>query len=81
MPFETNVFINCPFDDEFKRLLKPLLFSLIYFNLEPKISQTESSANVRINQIKQHIRNNFMMICQKLLSVKVLRILKLKICP
>lgn len=66
MPFETNVFINCPFDDEFKRLLKPLLFSLLYFNLEPKISQTESSANVRINQIKQHIRNNFMMICQKL---------------
>jgi hypothetical protein len=58
MPFETNVFINCPFDDEFKTLLKPLLFSLIYFKLEPKISQTESSANVRVNQIKQHIRNS-----------------------
>jgi hypothetical protein len=58
MPFETNVFINCPFDDEFKKLLRPLLFSLIYFKLEPKISQTESSANVRVNQIKQHIRNS-----------------------
>lgn len=57
MPFETNVFINCPFDDDFKTLLRPLIFSLIYFHLEPKISQTESSANVRINQIKQHIRN------------------------
>lgn len=58
MPFETNVFINCPFVDEFKKLLRPMLFSLIYFKLEPKISQTESSANVRVNQIKQHIRNS-----------------------
>ncbi len=58
MPFETNVFINCPFDDDFKVLLRPLVFSLIYFQLEPKISQTESSANVRINQIKEHIRNS-----------------------
>ena len=58
MPFETNVFINCPFDEEFKTLLRPMLFSLIYFQLEPKISQTESSANVRVNQIKQHIRNS-----------------------
>lgn len=55
MPFETNVFINCPFDDDFKTLLKPLLFSLIYFKLEPKISQTESSATVRVNQIKQNM--------------------------
>jgi len=58
MPFETNVFINCPFDDEFRTLLKPLLFSLLYFQLVPKISQTESSASIRINQIKQHIRDS-----------------------
>lgn len=31
---------------------------MIYFKLDPKISQTESSANVRIDQIKQHIRNS-----------------------
>lgn len=58
MPFETNVFINCPFDNDFRDLLRPLLFTLIYFKLDPKISQTESSANVRIDQIKQHIRNS-----------------------
>lgn len=58
MPFDKNVFINCPFDKEFKKLLEPMLFSLIYFKFEPKISQTVSSANVRINQIKQHIRNS-----------------------
>ena len=56
MPFEANVFINCPFDNEFRSLLRPLLFTLLYFKLEPRISQTESSATVRIDQIKQHIR-------------------------
>ncbi|WP_346236436.1 hypothetical protein ABDK00_015505 [Niabella insulamsoli] len=58
MPFENNVFINCPFDDDFMELLRPLLFCLVYFDFEPKIAQTESSANIRINQIKQHIRNS-----------------------
>src|SRR3954447_21786874 len=58
MTFETNVFINCSFDDEFRTLLKPLLFSLLYFQLEPKISKTESSASIRINQIKQYIRGS-----------------------
>lgn len=58
MPFETNVFINCPFDNEYKTLLRPLLFSVLYFELEPKISQTLSSSIIRINQIKQYIRNS-----------------------
>ncbi len=35
-----------------------MIFSLIYFKLEPRISQTDSSANIRVNQIKQHIRNS-----------------------
>ena len=58
MPFETNVFINCPFDDDYRVLLRPLLFSILYFQLDPKIALTESSANIRVNQIKQHIRNS-----------------------
>ncbi|TAD86417.1 MAG: hypothetical protein EAY75_08505 [Bacteroidetes bacterium] len=58
MAFSTNVFINCPFDNEFRVILRPLLFSIIYFGLEPKISKTESSGNVRVNQIKKHIRES-----------------------
>lgn len=58
MSFETNVFINCPFDDEYKRLLHPLLFTLLYYKLEPQISQTQSSAIIRINQIKNFIRES-----------------------
>lgn len=58
MPFETSVFINCPFDNDYKPLLKALTFTLLYLELEPKLSQTISSSNIRINQIKQHIRNS-----------------------
>ena len=57
MGFENNVFINCPFDEEYVPLLRALVFTTIYLNLEPHFSQTISSSNIRINQIKQHIRN------------------------
>jgi hypothetical protein len=57
MPFETNVFINCPFDDEYKQLLRSLTFGLFYLGFTPKLSQTVSSSAIRINQIKQHIRD------------------------
>lgn len=58
MPFERNVFINCPFDPDFFILLRPLLFTIIYLNFEPKLSQTKSSSNIRIDQIKQQIKNS-----------------------
>jgi len=57
MGFENNVFINCPFDEEYVPLLRALVFTTIYLNLEPHFSQTISSSNIRINQIKQYIRN------------------------
>lgn len=58
MAFDKNVFINCPFDSEYSVLLRPLLFTIIYFDLEPLLSQTQSSSNIRINQIKRHIRDS-----------------------
>ncbi|HTM67184.1 MAG TPA: hypothetical protein VL093_12730 [Flavipsychrobacter sp.] len=58
MPFETNVFINCPFDDDYTILIRPLLFTVVYLDFEPKISQTISSSNIRINQIKGFIRES-----------------------
>lgn len=56
MTFEQNVFINCPFDNEFKPLLKALVFELIYLGFSPKLSQTLSSSSIRVNQIKDFIR-------------------------
>ncbi len=56
MAFEKNVFINCPFDDDFRPLLKALIFEIIYLGFTPKLSQTISSSSIRINQIKTLIR-------------------------
>lgn len=57
MPFDKNVFINCPFDKDYMPLLRTLAFVLLYLELEPNLSQTLSSSTIRINQIKQHIKN------------------------
>ena len=56
MAFEQNVFINCPFDNDFKPLLKALVFELIYLGFLPKLSQTLSSSAIRVNQIKNLIK-------------------------
>ncbi|MDQ3846092.1 MAG: hypothetical protein M3342_19110 [Bacteroidota bacterium] len=58
MNFETNVFINCPFDSEYRSLLKPLLFTILYLDLEPLISETESSGYIRINEIRKLISHS-----------------------
>jgi molybdopterin converting factor small subunit len=57
MAFEQNVFVNCPFDNDFKPLLKALVFELIYLGFTPKLSQTLSSSAIRVNQIKNLIKN------------------------
>jgi len=49
---EKNVFVNCPFDNKFFPLLKPLLFTIIYMDLVPKISETSDSGEVRLTKIK-----------------------------
>jgi hypothetical protein len=48
-----NVFINCPFDNKYFPLLKPLLFTIIYLDLVPKISETSDSGQIRLNKIKE----------------------------
>lgn len=58
MSFEKSVFINCPFDKEYKPLLRSLTFTLLFLDLQPNISQTYSSSSIRINQIKEHIKNS-----------------------
>lgn len=57
MPFETNVFINCPFDKDYTILLRTLTFTLQFLDFTPFVSQTISSSTIRVNQIKEHIKN------------------------
>lgn len=56
MAFEQNVFVNCPFDNDFKPLLRALVFELIYLGFTPKLSQTLSSSAIRVDQIKNLIK-------------------------
>ncbi len=55
---EENVFINCPFDNNYFSLLKPLLFSLCYIDLNPQISETSDSGEIRLHKIKNLIENS-----------------------
>lgn len=50
--FEKNIFINCPFDPAYRSLLRPLLFTILYFGFVPKIaSERSDSAEQRIDKI------------------------------
>lgn len=52
MAFQENVFINCPFDDDYLPLLRPLLFTVIYLGLTPKIALDNlDSGEPRIKKI------------------------------
>jgi hypothetical protein len=55
MPYSKNVFINCPFDPNYYPLLKSLVFTVLYLDFSPRISQTKSSAKSRIDQIMEHV--------------------------
>ncbi len=58
MPFEQNVHINCPFDAEYAVLLRPLLFTIVYLRLEPRIAETTDSGQQRARAIEQLIQES-----------------------
>ena len=58
MPFDTNVFINCPFDSEYRPTLKALVFTLVWLDFEPKISETNSSSTSRIERLLKMIEQS-----------------------
>lgn len=56
-PFEKSVFVNCPFDTDYRQLLHALLFTIKYFGLTPRICLEEANAGeVRIDKILRLIR-------------------------
>jgi hypothetical protein len=55
--FNKNVFVNCPFDDDYRPLLRPLLFTIAYLGLKPRIALEElDSGSPRIQKIIGLIR-------------------------
>ena len=50
--FEKNVFINCPFDEKYYPLLRPLLFTVVFLGFSPKIaSERSDSGEARLDKI------------------------------
>ena len=59
MAFEKNVFVNCPFDGKYLPLLRPLLFTIIYLGLKPRIAlEAIDSGDLRLNKIVELIRDS-----------------------
>jgi len=57
--YEKNVFINCPFDDEYLSLLRPILFTIIYLGFIPRISlESFDSGKSRFNKICELIEQS-----------------------
>ena len=55
--FEKNVFVNCPFDDRYLSLLRPLLFTIRFIGYEPRIATERSdSLESRLTKITELIR-------------------------
>jgi hypothetical protein len=56
MAFDRNVFINCPFDDGYRPLLRPLLFTVYALGFQPRIAlENRDSGRPRIDKIVQLI--------------------------
>ena len=57
--YKYNVFVNCPFDDAYFELLKPLVYSIVYFGYIPRISLESSDSGLsRLDKIIQLIRES-----------------------
>jgi len=54
--FDTNVFVNCPFDDEYRPLLRAIVFTVLACGFTPRSALEERDAGViRLEKIKRLI--------------------------
>lgn len=59
MSFEKNVFVNCPFDEAYMPLLRPVLFVILDLGMKPKIAlESLNSGRSRIDKILTLIRES-----------------------
>lgn len=57
--YHKNVFVNCPFDDDYQPLLRALLFTLVFCGQQPRIaSERVDSGETRISKIVELIKSS-----------------------
>jgi len=50
--YESNVFVNCPFDEDYRPLMRPLLFTVICLGYTPRLaSERSDSGENRVDKI------------------------------
>lgn len=58
-PFEKNVFINCPFDEDYRELLISVIFTVMCLGLTPRLSlERTDSGETRIYKILELIEQS-----------------------
>ncbi len=56
--FDKSIFINCPFDEDYLKLLHPMLFTILYLGYNPRIAlERSNSAETRFSKIVELIGN------------------------
>jgi predicted house-cleaning noncanonical NTP pyrophosphatase (MazG superfamily) len=57
--YKKNVFINCPFDEDYRPLLQALLFTISFCGFHPRIACEQSdSGKIRVNKIIDLIKES-----------------------
>jgi len=57
--YDQNVFINCPFDLEYFSLLYCMVFTIVYFEYEPRISlESSDGGQARLDKISKLIKES-----------------------
>jgi hypothetical protein len=53
---DKEIFINCPYDDDYFELLYPMIFTIVYLGYNPRIAlENSDSSNLRLKKILQLI--------------------------
>jgi hypothetical protein len=55
--YAQSVFVNCPFDAEYRVLLRPMVFTLLHCQLDPYLCTTRTATARRLDQIKWLIQS------------------------
>lgn len=57
--FDRNVFVNCPFDEDYEPILQAILFCLVRFGLVPRIATERANASeTRLDKIRDLIESS-----------------------
>ena len=56
---DKNIFINCPFDEDYYSLLRPIIFTIVYLGYNPRISlENSDSSKPRLEKLLELINES-----------------------